>query len=389
MSLHLNTLVPRVPQHGIRDRLHNNTLALYSPLTRVAKQTPAYLLGPPTRTPPPFHRLTAAFTTKATLSSSRLHINSREEASTSSSQERPAFKEECFFRQLDPEASAPREVYFRLVTPVDAAVKRPPVIVIHGGPGIPHDYLNPLETLAVGEYARPVLFFDQVGCGMSSRPAMATYPYGVEQAVKEVQFAHRELERRGLLVGSFDDQHGGGVHVYGQSWGGMLAYEWLLEGGKCLSMVLSNSPADVHTVERDATKMIDEIEEIDDTTPWGLMHRFFKRHECSEQENEHLVEAKKKGGAGWRGTGVLQGWNAMKRAQEKGFSLSDGSRLPVLLIGATKDFVTEDCLNMWRDVLPEAELNMIQDGTHMPWLEPELKEEYFQVLSHFLASKDS
>ena len=43
-----------------------------------------------------------------------------------------------------------------------------PLLVLHGGPGIPHDYLANLAEL--GDQ-RPVVFYDQLGCGKSDRPA--------------------------------------------------------------------------------------------------------------------------------------------------------------------------------------------------------------------------
>jgi len=43
-----------------------------------------------------------------------------------------------------------------------------PVLCLHGGPGMPHDYLEPLADLAS---SRPVIFYDQLGCGRSDRPA--------------------------------------------------------------------------------------------------------------------------------------------------------------------------------------------------------------------------
>src|SRR5580692_12753076 len=39
-----------------------------------------------------------------------------------------------------------------------------PLLCLHGGPGMPHDYLEPLAGLAE---ARPVIFYDQLGCGRS------------------------------------------------------------------------------------------------------------------------------------------------------------------------------------------------------------------------------
>ncbi len=45
---------------------------------------------------------------------------------------------------------------------------RLPLLVLHGGPGVPHDALEPLAGLANG---RRVVFYDQLGCG---RPTTRT-----------------------------------------------------------------------------------------------------------------------------------------------------------------------------------------------------------------------
>jgi len=37
-----------------------------------------------------------------------------------------------------------------------------PLIILHGGPGASHYYLDCLEALACD---RPVIFYDQLGCG--------------------------------------------------------------------------------------------------------------------------------------------------------------------------------------------------------------------------------
>ena len=42
-----------------------------------------------------------------------------------------------------------------------------PLLLLHGGPGAGHDYLEPLA--AIGD-ERPVIFYDQLGCGKSDIP---------------------------------------------------------------------------------------------------------------------------------------------------------------------------------------------------------------------------
>src|SRR5687767_12296523 len=43
-----------------------------------------------------------------------------------------------------------------------------PLICLHGGPGIPSDYIEPMRDLAAT--GRRVIFYDQLGCGNSDRP---------------------------------------------------------------------------------------------------------------------------------------------------------------------------------------------------------------------------
>ena len=45
---------------------------------------------------------------------------------------------------------------------------RVPLLALHGGPGLPSDSLEPLAALA--GTGRPVVFYDQLGCGNSDRP---------------------------------------------------------------------------------------------------------------------------------------------------------------------------------------------------------------------------
>jgi L-proline amide hydrolase len=54
------------------------------------------------------------------------------------------------------------KVVGELPTTVDG---RLPLLILHGGPGFPHDYLEDFAGLA--DTGRPVVFDDQLGCGNS------------------------------------------------------------------------------------------------------------------------------------------------------------------------------------------------------------------------------
>ena len=51
-----------------------------------------------------------------------------------------------------------------------------PLVTLHGGPGSTHNYFAPLEQLAD---ERPIVLYDQIGCGNSDRPKNIEWSVGV------------------------------------------------------------------------------------------------------------------------------------------------------------------------------------------------------------------
>ena len=95
-----------------------------------------------------------------------------------------------------------------------AGSKGTPLVAVHGGPGAPHDYLEGLSALS-GE--RPVIFYDQLGCGKSERPADPS-----------LWTRERATEELAMLVSSLGLEE---FHLLGQSWGAMLAISYFLHHG--------------------------------------------------------------------------------------------------------------------------------------------------------------
>src|SRR5262245_42142950 len=118
-----------------------------------------------------------------------------------------------------------------------------PLLCLHGGPGIPHDYLEPLADLAD---ERPVIFFDQLGCGKSAGPDDPAL-WTLDRAVEEVAAVRAAL--------SLDR-----MHLFGSSWGGWLAMEYLLRGPQppC-SVVISSATASVEEWIEDAAQLRSEL----------------------------------------------------------------------------------------------------------------------------------
>ena len=92
---------------------------------------------------------------------------------------------------------------------IEGTSRATPLILIHGGPGSPHPYLSPHAALAA---ERPVIFYDQLGCGNSERPdnrALWRLPRFVD-------------ELRALTAALHLDR----FHVLGHSWGSIVAVEF-------------------------------------------------------------------------------------------------------------------------------------------------------------------
>ena len=84
--------------------------------------------------------------------------------------------------------------------------KNIPLIVLHGGPGSSSHSLQTLYALAKD---RPVIFYDQLGCGKSDRPDKKSL-WKKEFFVDEVELVRKHFK--------FDN-----MHLLGHSWGSMLA----------------------------------------------------------------------------------------------------------------------------------------------------------------------
>ncbi|GAC1337080.1 MAG: proline iminopeptidase-family hydrolase [Candidatus Dormibacteria bacterium] len=205
---------------------------------------------------------------------------------------------------------------------------RVPLVMLHGGPGVPHDYLEPLEALA--DDGRQVVFYDQLGCGESDHPSDPSL-FTIDLFVRELTILRETL---GL------DR----VHLYGQSWGGMPALEYALTCPRgVISLVLHSSlasqplwiaeanrlradlPPDIqHTLlehERAGTTADPRYEEA--------MLTFYNRHLCrldpwpaclvrafTKLQRDSLVYNTMWGPSEFFATGTLRGWDITARLGE-------------------------------------------------------------------------
>ncbi|MBX3080614.1 MAG: proline iminopeptidase-family hydrolase [Anaerolineae bacterium] len=120
-----------------------------------------------------------------------------------------------------------------------------PLLVLHGGPGATHDYLEAFDAMA--DTGRRVIYYDQLGCGMSGIPDSRPDLWTVDLYVEEIDVVRRAL---GL-------EH---IHLLGQSWGGMLAMEYMFTQPKGIaSLTIASSPASMIQWVAEANRLRDEL----------------------------------------------------------------------------------------------------------------------------------
>lgn len=119
-----------------------------------------------------------------------------------------------------------------------------PILTVHGGPGIPHDYITDMAALASAN--RRVIFYDQLGCGHSDQPDNPSL-WTIERSVEEIGIVRQAL---GLE----------NVHLWGQSFGGLFALEYALAQPEGLvSLTLASSTSSIPLWIAEANRLRAEL----------------------------------------------------------------------------------------------------------------------------------
>ncbi|WP_396877490.1 proline iminopeptidase-family hydrolase [Mycobacterium sp. SMC-2] len=119
-----------------------------------------------------------------------------------------------------------------------------PLLVVHGGPGLPHTYLRSLERLAD---EREVIYWDQLGCGNSERPPNRDL-WTMQRSVAEM-----DAVVKALSLNRF--------HIFGNSWGGMLAQQYALDvTSPAVSLTISNSIASIPQFSKMVARLKAELD---------------------------------------------------------------------------------------------------------------------------------
>jgi len=261
-----------------------------------------------------------------------------------------------------------------------------PLLCLHGGPGVPHDYLEPLEAMAAT--GRRVIFYDQLGCGSSDQPRNPSM-WTVDLFVEEVGVVRRAL---GL------DR----CHLLGQSWGGMLGMQYALtQPTGLVSLTVASSPASMRQWVAEANRLrMDLPPEVqqtllkheqagttDDPAYEEAMLVFYRRHVCRlDPWPAFVMRAFEKlggnpevyntmnGPSEFHVTGVIKDWDITHRLGE--------IRVPTLVTSGRHDEATPEIAGTVHRGITGSEWVVFEHSAHLAHAEE--PERYVQVLGEFL-----
>jgi proline-specific peptidase len=262
-----------------------------------------------------------------------------------------------------------------------------PLLVVHGGPGLPHYYLSSLDRLAD---ERPVIFWDQLGCGNSDRPS-DTGLWTMERSVAEMDAVVRAL---GLDA----------FHIFGNSWGGMLAQQYVLDVvSGAVSLTISNSTASIPLFADNVIRLKSEL--------GAATQDAIDRHEAAGTTNSaeyqaaittwnetylcrslpwprDLYEAFQNmgteifqtmfGPSDFHIVGTIRDWDVTDRLPE--------ITMPTLLLAGRYDECSPDHMREMHDQIRGSRFEFFDNSAHLPFIEE--PEKFDSVLRDFLRQHD-
>ena len=274
----------------------------------------------------------------------------------------------------------------------NAAIK---VLLLHGGPGVTHEYLEAFDSYfpaAEIEY----YYYDQLGSYYSDQPDEPEL-WDLPRFVEEVEQVRQAL---GLGRENF--------YLFGQSWGGILAIEYALKYQQHLKgLIISNMMASIPAYNEYAETVLmpamdqtvlDEIKEYDAAGDYEnprymelLFEHYYVEHilrmpleEWPEPVNrafKHLntaVYVPMQGPSELGASGKLEQWDRTSDLDE--------ISIPTLVIGAKYDTMDPKHIEWMASAFPNGRYLYCPDGSHMALYDDQVT--YFDGLISFVRDVD-
>jgi L-proline amide hydrolase len=285
------------------------------------------------------------------------------------------------------------ETWVQITTPDAPRPDAAPLFVLHGGPGMAHNYVANIAALAQ-ETGRTVIHYDQLGCGNSTHLPDAPADFWTPELFVDEFHAVRTalgIER---------------YHVLGQSWGGMLGAEIAVRGpAGLISLAICNSPASMQLWVEGAAELRAQLpaetlaalerHEADGTVTdpeyLAATQVFYHRHVCrtvptpqdfldteAQVAIDPTVYHTMNGPNEFHVIGTLRNWSIIDRLPS--------ITAPVLVVAGEFDEATPATWQPYVDQIPDARSHVFADTSHCTHLEK--PEEFRAVIADFLHQND-
>ena len=241
-----------------------------------------------------------------------------------------------------------------------------PLVLLHGGPGFPSYYLNPLAELSD---ERPVIFLDQLGCGRSD-DNKDTSIMTLETFVKQLEQITDSL---GLTK----------FHLYGHSWGTMLGMDYYLKNPERVeSLILASPCLSIPKWEADCRELIKTLPDsvqvaIEETEKSGdfeseayqnAMYTFYQNFVARKLPWDANIDSTFAGAnmdvynymwgpSEFTPTGTLQDYDRTERLKE--------IKVPSLYICGEFDEARPSTVEYFQSITPNSKFVIIEDAAHL------------------------
>lgn len=278
--------------------------------------------------------------------------------------------------------SLPFDLAYRVYHPslLDSS-DAPPILILHGGPSLPSEYLHPLAEQIPN---RSVIFYDQLGCGQSSRPENEKF-YSIDKSIDDLNDLINTLGIKRL-------------HLYGHSFGGVLAYEYAkrlaeqigreeVDWESCpeiLSIMLSNTSTSVQLSNEEEHRLMRSLKAVGfNNEGVGFESIFWKFHQCrTEVIPRQLSNAISNWGKIWYENSSVLNYQATPPSRWA------VDLPPLFIMRGEHDFVTESCTIGWRLLFNHENVREFIMGGCAHYCHLEAPEEYGTHVRTFCLEQD-
>lgn len=283
------------------------------------------------------------------------------------------------------------ETWYKIHGSLDSS--NTPLIVVHGGPGLTHDYLQSLSALH-DRYSIPVILYDQIGNGRSTH--LQEKAGDEEFWVDELFWLELENLVSKLGLEEWD--------LLGHSWGGMVGATFAGRTPSpkgCRKLILSNSPSSMagwtDAYKSYLPRMLADVQEVlrvgeetqsretpeyeaalmafmslfcCTTDPWPA--EFLESFDWAKRDP--TVSLTMCGPSEFETSGNRRDWSAAEAAKE--------ISVPTLVINGTNEGASDASIKPFLDSIKDVEYVKFSQSTHMPMYEE--RDKYLKVVGEWL-----